>query len=211
MRRKGSILWQFLLPIVVILVCLTTLIIGSVIYTFTSSYTTKINAENSDTASYIAEAVSNFMDGAYNLSEELVYNSDIISMETDKQHSVLASVVARNPYMETIYAQQMDGSQTGRSSGNLGNRRDRWWFKQLLETKKPFVSNSYYSIATNMPCASIFFPIKNGSEIIGNIGVDLKLDYLQSLVGKYTDNEGNRYSFIIDGAGVVMAHPKANL
>ena len=207
MRRKGSILWQFLLPIVVILVCLTALIIGSVIYTFTSSYTAKINAENSATASYIAEAVSNFMDGAYNLTEELVYNSDIISMETDKQHSVLASVVERNPYMETIYAQQMDGVQTGRSSGNLGNRRDRWWFKQLLETKKPFVSNSYYSIATNMPCASIFFPIQNGSEIIGNIGVDLKLDYLQSLVGKYTDNEGNRYSFIIDGAGVVMAHP----
>ena len=206
MNRKRSILWQILLPILVILVCLTALIIGSVIYTFTSSYTAEINARNADTASYIAEAVTNFMDGAYNLSEELVYNSDIISMETEKQHAVLASTVARNPYMETIYAQQMDGAQTGRSSGKLGNRRDRWWFKQLLETKKPFVSNSYYSIATNMPCASIFFPIKDGGEIIGNIGVDLKLDYLQSLVGKYTDADGS-YSFIIDGAGVVMAHP----
>ena len=207
MNRKNSILRQFLFPIVAILVCLTALIITSVIYTFTSSYMTEINAQNANEAEYIAEAVTNFMDGAYNLSEELANNSDIRSMETERQHAVLASVVARNPYMETIYAQNLDGVQTGRSSGKLGNRRDRWWFKQLLETKKPFISNSYYSIATNMPCASIFFPIQNENKIIGNMGVDLKLDYLQSLIGRFTDSEKERFSFIIDGAGVVMAHP----
>ncbi len=207
MEKKNSILWQILRPVVLILIILTVLIIGSVIYTFTSSYTSEINAQNSSIADCISEAVSNFMDGAYNLSEELVNNSEIISMNGEAQHRVLASVVERNPYLETIYIQKMDGVQTGRSSGNLGNRRDRWWFKQLLQTGKSFISNSYYSIATNMPCASIFFPIADKNTIVGNVGIDLKLDYLQTLVGKYTNKNRGLYSFIIDGAGVVMAHP----
>ena len=207
LRSGNSIKKQLLYPVVSILVLLTVLIIGSVILVFSVSYTKDINAQNLRTADYIAEAVSNFMDGAYNLCEELVNNAEVVSMNGEVQHRVLASTVERNPYFETMYIQKMDGVQTGRSSGNLGNRRDRWWFKQLLQTGKPFISNSYYSIATNMPCASIFFPIADGGTTVGNVGVDLKLDYLKSLVAKYSESNKSRYSFIIDGSGVVMAHP----
>jgi methyl-accepting chemotaxis protein len=61
----------------------------------------------------------------------------------------------------------MDGMQTGRSSGSLGNRKTRWWFIQMEELRKPFVSESYYSVGTNMPCASVFYPITAGGEMIG--------------------------------------------
>ena len=98
--------------------------------------------------------------------------------------------------------------QTGRSSGTLGNRRDRWWFKQMIANPQPFISKSYYSVATNMPCASIFLPQKDeDGDLVGITGVDLKLDYILGLVDKYTDSQSSRYSFIIDGEGVVVAHP----
>ncbi len=205
---KHTILKQILIPIVIILVLLTALIVGTVVKVFSSSYRVEINQRNTNTASYIAEAVGLFLDGAYNVSDEFTRNPDVMSMETDLQTPVLASVVARNPYLELIYIQDMEGVQTGRSSGTLGNRRDRWWFKQMLASPDPFISKSYYSVATNMPCASIFLPQKDESgETVGIVGVDLKLDYLLNLVDTYTDEQSSRYSFIIDGEGVVVAHP----
>lgn len=207
MARKNTILQQLLFPVVAILVVLTAVIIGSVIRVFTSSYSEEVNKQNLHLAEYLADAVGTFLDGAYSLTDEIVHNADIISMDGNVQHTVLASTVARNSYLETMYIQRLDGVQTGRSSGSLGNRKDRWWFKQLLDTKKPFISNAYYSVATDMPCTSVFFPIADDDKIVGNIGVDIKLDYLQSLVERYTNEGGARYSFIIDGEGGVVAHP----
>ena len=208
MAKKSSILWQLLVPVVLILFFLTSLIIGSVIRVFTSSYGSEVMAQNLSVAEYLSEAVGTFLDGAYSLTEEISANSDVRSMNGEAQHEVLASTAERNNYIETIYVQRLDGSQTGRSSGNLGNRKDRWWFKQLLKTQKPFVSNSYYSVATDMPCASVFFPITGyDGGIVGNVGVDIKLDYLQSLVSRRKGKGGERYSFIIDGEDGVVAHP----
>ena len=205
---KNSILKQILVPVVIILVILTALIVGTVVKVFSSSYQDEINQQNANTASYIGDAVSLFLDGAYNVSDEFTRNPDVMSMETSLQSPVLASVVARNPYLELIYIQDMEGVQTGRSSGTLGNRKDRWWFKQMVANPQAFISKSYYSVATNMPCASIFLPQKSeDGEIVGIVGVDLKLDYMLSLVDKYTDAKSSRYSFIIDGEGVVVAHP----
>ena len=205
--KKNSILRQILLPVVVILVCLTGLIIGSVIYIFSSSYTTEINTQNEHTASYIAETVTNFMDGAYNITDEIGHNPYVIEMDGRKQESVLVSAVQRNPYIELAYIVDMKGMQTARSSGKCGDRSGRWWFKQMMATKKPFISKSYYSLSTNMPCASIFIPIVQENKMMALSCSDLKLDYLTSLVEKYTSKSSGKFSFIIDGEGVVVAHP----
>ncbi|MCX4374629.1 MAG: methyl-accepting chemotaxis protein [Lachnospiraceae bacterium] len=69
------------------------------------------------------------------------------------------------------------------------------------------MSKSYYSVNTGMPCASIFFPMYQESELAGIFAVDLKLDYLQSLIEEFSDVEHGEYSFVIDGEGVVVAHP----
>lgn len=204
---KKGILWQVLFPVMVIFVVLTALIMGSVFRVFSSSYREEVDERNQNTASYIAEAVSAFLNGAYGISEELSRNPDVVSMQNELQTPPLVSVVERNPYLEVIYIQDMDGVQTGRSSGTLGNRKNRWWFTQMEQTHKAFVSKSYYSVATNMPCASIFLPVEKDGEMIGVVGVDLTLDSVQSLVAKYTDKKSKRYSFIIDGEGSVVAHP----
>ncbi len=44
-------------------------------------------------------------------------------------------------------------------------------------------------------------------EIIGIFAVDLKLNYLQSLIEEFSDVENGKISFVIDGEGVVVAHP----
>ena len=99
--------------------------------------------------------------------------------------------------------------QTGRSQGELADRSARWWFIQMMSEKKPFISQSYYSVATGMPCASVFFPMYREEELVGIYAADMKLDFLQNLIGEYSHEEDGRISFVMDGEGVVVAHPHA--
>ena len=185
------------------------LIIASVLVSFTlvysRSYEEQIIAENDRQVQYVGQALFSFIHAAYKEVESLAFNNDMLSQETSRENPVLASSIQRNDYFELLYSQGMDGMQTGRSSGSLGNRSDRWWFSQMLEIRKPFISESYFSVGTNMPCASVFYPIMNGPEMIGIMAGDIKLSALHDLVME-TVTEGT-YSFILDGKGVVVAHP----
>ncbi len=155
----------------------------------------------------VSENIASFLDGAYRITEELAVNPSILTMETGVQTPILEACAARNPYLELLYIQGTDGMQTGRSSGELADRSTRWWFVQTMEEQRAFISKSYYSVNTGMPCASIFFPMYREWELLGIFAADLKLDYLQSLIEEFSDMENGEYSFVIDGEGVVVAHP----
>ncbi len=47
----------------------------------------------------------------------------------------------------------------------------------------------------------------DAGHIIGIFAVDLKLDYLQNIMEQFSDRENGEISFVIDGEGVVVAHP----
>ena len=77
-----------------------------------------------------------------------------------------------------------------------------------METKKPFVSKSYFDINTNEAVTSIVFPVwaeDNNNRLTGVLASDLSLAKLQEIVDHYNDSA--IYSIIIDGEGSVIAHP----
>jgi len=209
MLKKG-IRRNFILNMIAIVLCLAVAISIIMYIIFINFYNTKIVDDNDKTTLFLFNTVKNFIDGAYNVSSEIVRNSDVLTMQRDKQTKVFADSVERNEYIELIYAQKTDGQQTGRSSGELGNRSSRWWFKDIMSNPRPFVSKSYYSVATKMPCTSIFMPMYDiNGKIIGVLGFDIKLEYIQGLIEKFSDMDNESYSFIIDGDGNVVAHPES--
>ncbi len=203
-----SIFQKIMIPMALIVFLMGAAILGTAGALFREAYEQRIYQEIDDTAATVSQSVGSFMNMAYRLTEQLNNMDDILSMETEKQTPVLAGTVARNDFFELLYIQDMNGDQTGRSSGTLGNRAGRWWFVQMLEKKQPFVSNSYYSISTNMACASIFFPMRRDGRDIGILAADIKLDKLQEAVAEFTSLEEGKITFIIDGEGVVVAHPE---
>ncbi len=205
--KKKSIFRQLLLPMIAIVCVLAVSLTGVIAVVFTKSYENEIYSRNQDKSRLVSGEIGTFLDGAYGITEELSVNPSILTMETEIQAPILEDCVKRNSYLELLYIQGADGMQTGRSSGELADRSARWWFIQTMEEQKAFVSKSYYSVNTGMPCASIFFPMYQNSGLIGVFAVDLKLDYLQSLVEEFSDMENGEYSFVIDGEGVVVAHP----
>ena len=206
-NMKKSIFRQLLFPMLAIVCVLALLLTGIIATIFSKTYEDEINSRGRDKSRLVADDIATFMDGAYGVTEELSVNPSILTMETDVQTPILEDCVKRNTYLELLYIQGTDGMQTGRSSGELTDRSTRWWFTQTMEEKKAFVSKSYYSVNTGMPCASIFYPMYRGEELVGVFAVDLKLDYLQSLIEEFSDVENGEYSFVIDGEGVVVAHP----
>lgn len=205
--KKTSIFRQLLLPMIAIVCALAVCLTGVIAAIFVKSYEGEIYGRSQDKSQLVSGNIATFLDGTYEVTEELSVNPSILTMQTEVQTPILEDCVKRNPYLELLYIQGKDGMQTGRSSGELADRSTRWWFIQTMEEQKSFISKSYYSVNTGMPCASIFFPMYQESELAGIFAVDLKLDYLQSLIEEFSDVEHGEYSFVIDGEGVVVAHP----
>ena len=197
----GRLFLSFILIIALIIVS----VLASFYLVYSESYEKQIVKENNLQAMYMGRSLYSFIASAYKEVEELAHNNDIISMETGQQTPIFMDAIKRNDFFELLYAQGMDGMQTGRSSGNLGNRKERWWFIKMEQLKQPFVSESYYSVGTNMPCASVFFPIMKGSEMAGIMAGDIKLSALQDLVVETAD--AGSWTFFLDSKGVVVAHP----
>lgn len=206
MRRK-SIFKQMLVPMAAIVILFAVVLVAIISVFFTSFYKKEIQNRNQEQAGLLSESIQIFVDGAYNIAEELSVNPSILSMETDIQTSILKNCVERNPYFELLYIQGIDGMQTGRSVGELADRSQRWWFIDMMESQKPFISKAYYSVSTGMPCASIFFPMYKEETLIGIFAADIKLDYLQEMINEYSNKQYKEISFVIDGEGIVVAHP----
>lgn len=205
--KKTSIFRQLLLPMIAIVCALAVILTGIIVSVFMKSYESEIYGRSRDKSQLVAGEIATFLDGAYGITEELSVNPSILTMDTAVQTPILADCVRRNPYLELLYIQGTDGMQTGRSSGELADRSTRWWFVQTMEEQNAFISKSYYSVNTGLPCASIFFPMYREDSLIGIFAVDLRLDYLQTIIENFSDTENGEYSFVIDGEGVVVAHP----
>lgn len=85
---------------------------------------------------------------------------------------------------------------------------NRWWFIKVLDEKSSFVSKSYYSLSSNIPVTTIAMPIYDEqNQFTGVMAADIKLNMLQEIIERYS--KGSKYAFVIDGEGVVIAHPDA--
>lgn len=170
------------------------------------SYEKELENNNSMLANSIADQVTAFIQEGYALTEQIAINDEVRSFKPDQQKKVLLNSYDRHPYFDLLYIQGVDGMQTARTTGELGDRSNRWWFIKTMEELNSFVSKSYYTLATNTPVTTISMPMYDDNDnVIGVMAADIKLTELQNRVQKYS--EGSRYAFIIDGEGVVVAHP----
>lgn len=155
----------------------------------------------------IANGVTDYMNKAYVLTEEVISSDIIKGFDGPAQTKAIKDTIKRNPYFDLFCIQDMKGDQTSRTKGNLANRADRWWFKQSVSTQKPFVSKSYLTVNDDSEAInSIIFPIfDDKGKMLGVMDADLKLTELQKMVEKYSTNKA--YAYVIDGEGAVIAHP----
>ncbi|MCL2217773.1 MAG: ATP-binding protein [Defluviitaleaceae bacterium] len=206
MNKRETRFYKFIISVVLIGAMLV-VIPFITMNLLTRAHDEKIRNDISSSSFIIRETVRAFIDGVYNLSYSLATSPSIITMDSDIQVPILVSNANRNAYIELFYITNMDGMQISRSVGAVGDRSNRWWFKQMIEAPNPFVSHAYLSVSTGLPCVSVYLPIYYGGEMVGIFGTDISLEYIQNLIVQFAQGAYERYSFIIDGRGTVMVHP----
>ncbi|MDR2595769.1 MAG: hypothetical protein LBC76_00470, partial [Treponema sp.] len=107
---------KLLLSFGIIILLMISSVMASFYLVYSNSYEKQIIAENSERTLYVARSLQSFINAAYKAIEDLSFNSDIISMNTQRQTPAFVGSAQRNDYFELLYAQGMDGMQTGRSS-----------------------------------------------------------------------------------------------
>ena len=192
------------MAIIIALVPLILTCTVSTIISFTNGRETAYEQLESRTDS-VMQQVRAYVQQGYSVMESLAVGTDIRSLDPALQKNILLETIQNNEGFILLYQQDTNGDQTARTSGELGNRADRWWFIQEMQTKKPFVSKSYYTLSTNEAVTSIVFPVFDDAEqMTGILAADFSLTKLQEIIEQY--NTEDMYTVVIDGEGSVIAH-----
>ncbi len=198
-----------LIVLILILVSLPLLVtsVTNMVY-MNSKYSVELEENNEILAHAISDQVAAFVDKGFTIAEQLSKNSTLREFNPKTQNTILLDVISSRPYFDLLYITAANGMQTAGTSGDLTDNSSRWWFTKIMETKKPFVSESYYSTNGNVPVTTIALPMYDTKEnLIGVMAADIKLDAIQKVVEEFS--EGSHYAFVVDGEGVVIAHPEA--
>ena len=221
---------------VVLVVAITALLITTVI-TFIIIYQFTKNTENLDFIHLkgTQSNVESLLDQAYGLNHQLSINPQIINavsrassnwesrvnnynklyktqtpLSHDTGPNILTNTQSEYKFVELFFLQDINGDQVARSFGPLGHRSKRWWYKEFLKHKKPFISKSYFSLTGNRPVSSVFHPVfDKNKKLIGILGTDINFDKLQSYIDGYIKTKG-LYVIVVDNTGVVIAHPNSS-
>lgn len=199
---------KYYLMALLILTVLVSFIVSNVLGSMfiSRNYEEQIEKNHQQLGNAIMLNVKSFIEKSYAITEQIAQTPTIVGFNGPEQEKILKETLARHPYFDLLYIQGTDGMQTARSSGNLGDRSTRWWFLQIMGDKKPFVSKSYYSLSGNVPVTSAIVPIYGADGAMkGVMGSDIRLDILQTIVEQFSSKTS--YSYILDGEGVLIAHP----
>ena len=94
-----------------------------------------------------------------------------------------------------------------RSDGTTAQLGDRDYFKKVMETKQPVVSDMLVSRSTGKPSVNIAVPVVANGQLTGVLTGPFALEKLTGMVQDLTFRETG-YGVIADRTGVLIAEPK---
>ncbi len=155
-------------------------------------------------AVYGADIIRGVLDRRISELSELSENPHIQSMIRGRQLPALKKAAGRLVFSQIGIADAAGNSLL--DNGELNNISDRDYFKNAIKGKAN-VSNIIIHKTLNIPIQVFAVPIKKGgTEVSGIVFAILNAGWLSEI----TDRIGygrKGYSYIIDGAGVSVAHP----
>lgn len=201
-----SIRQQFTLIIcsLILLAMVSTLMISRSL--ISQDYETKMQYNNSVMAESLASNIAQFMQNAYNINQLIAQYHDLEKLDATKQQELLMDTASRYPFFQLLAINNLNGDQTARSSGPLGNRAERWWFKHFMAERQPYISKTYYSVTSESPITTIVHGIYSKGNLVGVLMADIEINKLQQMVENYNSGAGS-YAYLLDGEGAVIAHP----
>ncbi|WP_371373101.1 methyl-accepting chemotaxis protein [Sporomusa aerivorans] len=126
----------------------------------------------------------------------------------DRQQLIaaLSECQTNSQYLETTVFIGMDGMAI-RADGSSIQLGDREYFKKVVATKKPVVSELLMSKTTGKLAFNIAVPVMSNGNMIGVLTGSFAVDKLTTLI-KDLSWLNTGYGLLANGDGTVLAHPK---
>ena len=209
MKNQGTIRGGLQTRLVVMLVGFSfffaALVGGVTLYMSIQNLRTKTMESNATLASLVGHEIYNFMGDSQRLIETLAGSPTASSMNVDQIKGLLMEAKEKNPQFELLYTIDAAGQQTVRTSGSLGDRADRDYYREAIKGKT-YLTDIYISATTKQPTITIASPIKdNTGKIVGVLGADIGLKTIWDLTDNTAVGETG-YLDVVDGKEILIAH-----
>lgn len=135
-------------------------------------------------------------------------------MDTVRQN-LLNVVDTDSENIMAAWIADMDASVLTQSDGFTSGKEDGWdiaqrvWYQDLIDSGETVLTEPYVDPATNQTILSAVSPVFDDTsrDIIGVTGLDVSLDHLTDVMGKYKIGK-NGYVFLMSSEGTVIYHPQ---
>jgi len=157
-----------------------------------------------------AESVSAWLEGMRRETLQVVDTDDVKSMDWSVMEEDVKFAVTRNSDYEMFFVADQDGffHSTLDQTGNVADRR---YFRDIMAGKTDVtVSDPVVSKATGELIFVVAHAIKSGGETVGVFGAAVPLDRLSEIVASIQIGDAG-YGWVVDGTGLVIAHPEKDL
>jgi len=176
----------------------------------------ELRRSSRDSAAALTDAYARYVrELTEKLSWELrsvALNEDLRSGERKRVEAVLAGLNGKlsSEAVGAIFAWS-DGTDVT-SAGAVGNISDRPYFKRVFEEGAAFViGDAAVSKSLNVPIVVFAAPVfDRRGERVGLLGLQVEVQSLSTIVSEVRVGK-NGYAWIVDGHGLAIAHPNADL
>ncbi|MBF4694602.1 methyl-accepting chemotaxis protein [Fusibacter ferrireducens] len=204
MLKRNKSYKKFLMITIVMLVVIPLVMnSGIILWLNGKSISQNIMALNVEKAHTVSREVDRLLTETENLISALTFDEALQTM-TSSDMALLNKIVESNTVVSQIYVMDTKGMQIYKTSGELGDRSDRSYFKEALKGNEYY--DIIYSSTTGKATAVLAMPIKRNDKVVGVIGASIDLEILTALVTEYNDQD-IAYAFIVEKNGTVLAHP----
>ncbi|NLY56355.1 MAG: methyl-accepting chemotaxis protein [Firmicutes bacterium] len=164
-----------------------------------------VTAQNSALTN--ARVADRFINGIKQELAALAATPDIQSMDWQRQQPILSRVFANHANWENLYV--VDLTLTARTAmGEIVDVANRPYIGEAIRTRQMIVASPVSSKLTGKYIVPIVLPIipAGSSEVVGVLGMNLELSYLQDVVRGMKVDGINGNGVIVDSTKITVAH-----
>jgi len=196
------------LTVIICSLIILTLTLASIIsyYFVAIDYEEKMQQNNSVMAESLGSNITQFMQNSYNITKFIAKSPDMATFDVARQGQLLVDAAIQYPFFDVLAVHKLNGEQIVRTSGPLANRGERFWFKRFMAKQVPYITKTYYSLASESPITTIVHGVYTDGALVSVLMANIEVRKLQEMVDDYNSGAGS-YAYLLDGDGGVVAHP----
>lgn len=159
-----------------------------------------------------AQKIENYIGNVRNAMEFMAATPAVRNFaDLQTQGSAVGDFQKQYPQLQRVYIMDKNGKVVNvspKENWNDWDFSDRDWFKQVMASGKPFLSDSFISGATNAPMVFMVVPVRDeNGQLLGAAGCNIDLAALTNEINTIRSGKTG-YLFVIDKQGVILAHPQ---